>query len=212
MVETICAYCGKKFKCQQWRLRERKHVFCCRECAGKYKSEHNPNYKFCEICGKKIKLKPYTIAKQKHFCCSYKCMGELRKQIYLGNENPNYNNRGSKNPLWKSDRKISNYGYVLIRKEDHPFNNIDGFVFEHRLVAEKYFLNDKNSVWINGQQYLSPDYIVHHKDHNRQNNSPDNLEIMTESEHQQLHWQEKLASLNSAKSVKSKQKEENNFA
>jgi hypothetical protein len=34
---------------------------------------------------------------------------------------------------------------------------------------------------------LLPDECVHHKDENRSNNSPDNLELMTRAEHARLH-------------------------
>lgn len=84
-------------------------------------------------------------------------------------------------------KKITSYGYVKIRKSEHPFKDCDGFVFEHRLVAEKYLLTDKNSITINGKRYLKPEYDVHHKDENKLNNSKDNLQIMTRSEHISYH-------------------------
>jgi hypothetical protein len=34
---------------------------------------------------------------------------------------------------------------------------------------------------------ISPDYVVHHRDHDRCNNSPDNLEAMPRSEHTRYH-------------------------
>lgn len=64
---------------------------------------------------------------------------------------------------------------------------MDGFVFEHRLVAEEYLLDDKNSVEIDGKRYLSRDYDIHHIDENKRNNSPDNLMVLTKSEHMSLH-------------------------
>jgi hypothetical protein len=91
------------------------------------------------------------------------------------------------NSSWKSDEKISVYGYRLIRCLDHPFKNGDDFVFEHRLVAEKYLLNDENSIEINGKRYLRPELVVHHIDKNKLNNSVDNLVIMTRSEHTSMH-------------------------
>ena len=128
-------------------------------------------------------------------CCSMECRGKYISEIYLGKNNPNYGNKGSLNPMWKSDEKISYYGYRLIRDIDHPFANCDGFVFKHRLVAEKYLLTNENSVEIDGKRYLSPEFDVHHKDRNRLNNDPDNLMILTKSEHLKLHSRErKLAS------------------
>lgn len=60
-------------------------------------------------------------------------------------------------------------------------------VFEHRLIAEKYLLNDENSIEINGKKYLKPEFIVHHKDMNKINNEVSNLQIMTLKEHTSLH-------------------------
>jgi hypothetical protein len=124
-------------------------------------------------------------------------VGILRSTIYLGENNPNFGNRGSKNPMWKSDEKISTYGYKLIRQPNHPFCNCDEFVFEHRLVAEKYLLNDENTVEIDGIKYLSPFYEVHHIDGNRLNNSPENLMVLTKSEHMKLHKKKKKQTDNS---------------
>lgn len=70
---------------------------------------------------------------------------------------------------------------------EHPFCNIDGRVFEHRLVAEQYLLNDDNSIEINGKRYLKPEFIVHHIDENKKNNDVNNLIVMTEREHRILH-------------------------
>lgn len=85
-------------------------------------------------------------------------------------------------------RKIRFYRhYKLIRCEEHPFANKDGFVFEHRLVAEKYLLNENNSEIINGKKYLSPNFSVHHIDFDKSNNSPENLLVMTKSKHKSLH-------------------------
>lgn len=47
---------------------------------------------------------------------------------------------------------------------------------EHRIVAEEML-----------GRPLKKGEIVHHKDGNKQNNSPENLEIMTQSEHAAIH-------------------------
>lgn len=47
---------------------------------------------------------------------------------------------------------------------------------EHRLIAEFHF-NTK----------IPRNYVVHHKDRNAQNNTPKNLEILTDKEHNHLH-------------------------
>ena len=55
------------------------------------------------------------------------------------------------------------------------------------MVAEKYLLNEENSVIIDGEKYLKPEYVVHHIDGNRRNNEVSNLVVMTRNEHTQLH-------------------------
>lgn len=104
-----------------------------------------------------------------------------------GENNHQYGLRGHYNASWVSDEKISPYGYKLIRALDHPYANIDGFVFEHRLVAEKYLLTDDNSVEIDGKRYLSRLFDVHHKDGNKLNNVPENLEVISRARHTTLH-------------------------
>ena len=40
---------------------------------------------------------------------------------------------------------------------------------------------------------LGPDEIVHHKDHNPENDDPGNLEVLTKEEHRILHFRGKNA-------------------
>lgn len=107
--------------------------------------------------------------------------------MHSGENNSQYGLKGYLNPSWKSDERISSYGYKLIRRLDHPFANCDGFVFEHRLIAEEFLLTDECSVEVDGKRYLSPEYCVHHIDHNKLNNSVDNLIVMKKGEHVSLH-------------------------
>ena len=104
-----------------------------------------------------------------------------------GNGNHQYGLKGSKNSSWKSDARKTSYGYIQIRVLDHPFRDKSDFVFEHRLIAEKYLLTDDNSIEINGKKYLKPEYVVHHKNFDRTDNRPENLEILSHSEHSAKH-------------------------
>jgi len=102
-----CDYCGTEVEIRhKERLTNRKNFFCSKTCEGAYKKEHNPNYLPCEVCGRIIYVKPKDQAKFNHITCSYKCMGELRKIIYVGENNPNYGNRGMNNPM-SIERRIS---------------------------------------------------------------------------------------------------------
>lgn len=182
-----CKNCGADVKIYHKDRLQRINIFCNKKCEGEYiKSKAKLNC-VCEICGKKFHREPSYITKTKHLTCSKKCGNELRKITYKGMGNPQYGLKGQLNASWKSDKRITNYGYVKIRKPEHPFKDCDDFVFEHRLVAEKYLLTDKNSITINGKRYLKPEYNVHHKDENKLNNSKENLQIMTRAEHISYH-------------------------
>ena len=184
-VEKICEYCGKTFLCAKQRL-QNEHLFCSRECHSNYIKEQSIKYP-CVICGKLVHRKPSQIKKNKYITCSSKCRAIMYSQTFQGENNHQFGLKGSKNSSWKSDERISYYGYKLIRSLEHPFKNADGFVFEHRLVAEKYLLNQYNKIIINGKEYLSPDFHVHHIDFDRLNNSVDNLYVIPKALHIKFH-------------------------
>lgn len=191
-ITVKCENCGKEFECYPKRYYTSKHHCCSRECSTalmKKLREQDENYLNCTcvVCGKKFHVKKSHLERYPTHTCSPECTKEQQRRRMTGENNHQYGLRGEKNASWKGGRKISSYGYVLIYDPEHPFCNGDGNVFEHRLVAEKYLLNDENSVIINGIRYLSPDYAVHHKDFNRQNNDVSNLEVMTKGEHVTLH-------------------------
>lgn len=165
------------------------------KCSSELKIRNNPNYLNCPICDKRFYVEPYKQKNNKHpACCSRKCMGELRKEIYLGENNPNFGNTGAKNPM-SLDTRITNYGYRLIRVDDHPFAFDGGWVREHRLVAEQYVATDDQCVFINEGRYLDPEeYDVHHINKDRLDNRPENLMVLTRAEHSLLHWEERLKS------------------
>ena len=152
--------------------------------------EHDESFYNCEcpICGKKFHVKPYHLHRFKTNYCSKECQNEARK-IYMRNEgNHQYGLKGRANATWKGGTKETCYGYLLVQQLGHPFSvGRSEYVFEHRLVAEKYLLTPENSVEINGKRYLSPDYVAHHKNGNKKDNRKENLEVMTLSEHQAMH-------------------------
>jgi len=73
--------------------------------------------------------------------------------------------------------KIIRYdGYISLWMPNHP-NSYNGYVLEHRYIMEQKL-----------GRYLKSYEIVHHIDGNKQNNSLDNLELISNSsEHARLH-------------------------
>lgn len=85
---------------------------------------------------------------------------------------------GSKHWNWKGGFKYYPSGS---KKVAYKRIKIDGiYVAEHRYVLEKHL----------GRK-LERSEIVHHIDHDGLNNSIDNLQIMTQTEHTRLHRKKK---------------------
>lgn len=67
--------------------------------------------------------------------------------------------------------------YVDLFLPEHHLARSNGYVYEHLIVAEQ----------ILGRELL-PGEVVHHKDRNRSNNSPDNLMVFkTNADHSRFH-------------------------
>ena len=81
-----------------------------------------------------------------------------------------------KSPNWKGGRYKDQRGYIYIHLPDHPHATTNGWVAEHIVVA-------CNSIG----RLLLPNETVHHKDENKSNNDPCNLEVVTRSFHVRLH-------------------------
>jgi hypothetical protein len=71
---------------------------------------------------------------------------------------------------------IATNGYVTLFIPKHHLAMRNGYVYEHRLVAENKL----------GRPLLG-DEQIHHVDGNKLNNDPDNLEIITDLEHRVRH-------------------------
>lgn len=85
-----------------------------------------------------------------------------------------------KNPNWKGGRTVASNGYVLVKIPQHPLADSRGYVYEHRLVAEKKL----------GRPLL-PGEIVHHLDGNKQNNSEENIEVVQDIAHHRIKHRKK---------------------
>lgn len=84
--------------------------------------------------------------------------------------------RGADVPGWKGGRVAQTSGYIYAFAPDHPRATKDGYVLEHRLVAEQMI-----------GRYLTSGESVHHKNGIKTDNRPRNLQVMTKREHGLLH-------------------------
>jgi len=87
--------------------------------------------------------------------------------------------RGETSRLWKGGRhKVSNgYIEVLLPSNDFffPMTHNKGYVGEHRLVMAKHL-----------GRCLQPWELVHHKNHVRDDNRLENLQLTTDDRHKQI--------------------------
>lgn len=191
-MQVNCINCGKEMDITLTRYNKSltKEFCCSRECRSQYKINSNLNYN-CDSCGKPIHIKPSHLNKSKTHCCSVECSASLKSKKYKGDNNPNYGNRKQLSPLWKGDKVIvDDYVYVYVG-ESHPFSVMNGRIREHRLLAEKYLMEDWQSVTINGNKYLSPQFEVHHVNHKKDDNRLENLMIVTKEEHMRIHQEDR---------------------
>lgn len=145
----------------------------------------------CDWCGERFYQRPSHRTKQKTSCCSRECANKLRSVYSSGIGNHQYGLKGALNSSHKKDYSVSSYGYILVRCLTHPLRNVDDMLFVHRLIIEEDLkVNDPGSEYlieVDGLQVLSPEFIVHHMDHNKLNNALSNLEVQTLGDHTSYH-------------------------
>lgn len=142
----------------------------------------------CTVCGKMVHRPPSHLKRVQRPTCSRQCNGVLRGQEWAkhghrgakARTTESYRRaaekmRGKRNPAWRGGSYVEpKKGYRMLRIPDHPRARANGYVLEHLVVAEQML----------GRR-LEPGEEVHHKDRDKLNNHPSNLQIY--SSHQE-HW------------------------
>ena len=115
----------------------------------------------CTICGREHTM-PNSRARQRKHCCR-ECYAATRRGVRRG-------------PT--GDGRVKNGAYWYVYNPGHPaaVGNGKTYVAEHRLVAE-----------LKIGRLLAQDEVVHHINGDTTDNRPENLEVMTWSEHASLH-------------------------
>ena len=133
--------------------------FCSQQCRFDFMNKQIT--KNCIVCKKECKIK--RSRKNTFNYCSRQCF----HIGYLGHNPSNF--KGG---------RMTHKGYVYILKKGHPFADRDGYILEHRFVMEQHI-----------GRYLTSKEIVHHKNHTRNDNRIENLELhKSQSNHMSGHY------------------------
>ena len=162
-----------------------------------YVEEERPMWECAEILGvatgtvfnylKKygIKSRPSMTEKTKRKLSESQKKRPHRRGFHLSEEAKRKIGEANRGRVYKPSKygghtKKRKDGYVYVYLPEHPYSSKDGYVMEHILVMEEHI-----------GHYITRDYVVHHKNHIRDDNRIENLQLMTFREHAGFHMKER---------------------
>jgi hypothetical protein len=168
-----CEVCGEQFWKRPHQDRNGGGRFCSKDCMDRWQRSSRVE-QTCPQCGKPWLLKP----SQKHRgvrYCSRTCESRSRMKRPLDRE---HNGKPA---------VLDEHGYVRIFQPDHPRATKGGWIFEHRWIVEQQL-----------GRYLERDEHVHHLNHERADNRPENLQLLSALEHMAITGRENGEALKAA--------------
>jgi hypothetical protein len=156
--DATCQTCGKVF----YPLSGAKNLYCSKVCHDKGQTQPRTLHT-CEVCGKEFGLTAGALAARAGNArfCSNRCKGQSLWQRPLDRKH------NGKPAL------LDQSGYVKVWEPDRPVRR--RWVLEHRLVAEQAL-----------GRPLRSDEHVHHINGDKQDNRPENLEVVDPVTHQAI--------------------------
>lgn len=179
-VKLVCDFCGKEFYRKKSQVKE--HNYCSRKCLGQSNRERfrQKGTRICDNCGKEYWDHGKHKYRNQHRFCSKECAYEFKtKKVEVLCD-------WCGKPFLKKKSAVA--------KSQHNFCDKDCYLdFRNFVLA-----GAKNQRVCNQVIYrilaesklgrpLTPDEHVHHIDGNHLNNDPDNLMVLSNSEHMKIH-------------------------
>ena len=134
----------------------------------------------CQVCNKEFRTYPSKIKIGRGKYCSKECcLSVTNKALEENGRKTRFNKQRTPHNKQGYTYTISRSGgkkYILIHSPEHPNCSKKGYIREHRLVMEEHL-----------ERLLEKDELVHHIDGDTLNNSIDNLMVVSDKEHRQIH-------------------------
>lgn len=99
----------------------------------------------------------------KYGCCR-SMVSQMMKTMGIAHH---YDKSGRNNPKWRGGRRKDQDGYIQVYSAEHPYRTVRNEVPEHRLMMESLL-----------GRILEPYEIVHHINEHKDDNRPENLELV----------------------------------
>ena len=122
----------------------------------------------CAKCATDFFVRPVDVKRGLGVFCSRSCKARTQCQLTSGSREAN--------PNWKGGLTRSSKGYWYVKKSEHHRASKEGYVKRADLVLEAKL-----------GRSLRRGEIAHHKNLDKEDDSPDNLELTTLHEHGNLH-------------------------
>jgi len=165
MINKTCAICGSAFNVIPSRTNAK---YCSRKCSDESKKA-KANV-CCDFCKTPFHMKQFQVkryARTIGIFCSTTCLSEAKRTAYEGSKNPNY-----------KSKNVDSDGYRIVspsarRTLGHTMKRL------HQVVACESL----------GIKTIPKGFHVHHRDCDPMNNRPQNLAVLSVSDHKWLHKQ-----------------------